>query len=192
MTSPDPGTEPRRPSLLQLFGAFLRIALSAFGGGTQALVFRSIVEGRRWLSEREFIAGYALAQVLPGSNPLNVALYVGMRLRGSLGAAVAACGLILPDFCIILALGYFYRAFGGVALVHVLLGGVAAIGIAATLAVGVKFAARLPKLRHWIIAAATFATVGLVHWPLLAVVAVAVPASILLSYFFDPRYGRRE
>jgi chromate transporter len=175
------------PDLLQLFIAFLRIAATAFGGSTQAWVYRDVVERRRWLTDQQFAAGFAVAQLLPGSNPLNIALYVGLHLRGAAGAAAAACGMVLPAFCIVLLLGYLYRAYGNIAAVHVLLGGVAAVGIGATLTVGLKLTARLPKhIGYWIIAVGTFVTVGLLHWPLLPVVIVLVPISVALSYFLYP------
>jgi chromate transporter len=183
---------PARPAdLLDLFWVFVRIGLTAFGGSTQAWAFRDIVERRRWLSERQFVAGYAVAQVLPGSNPLNIALFVGLQLRGGAGAAAAACGMVLPAFGVVLLMGYLYRQFGGIAAAHVLLGGVAAVGIGATASVGVKLAARLSsRIRRWVIAAGTFAAVGLLHWPLIAVVSVVVPLSIVLSFFFDRRSSR--
>lgn len=172
------------PGLRQLFMAFLRIALTAFGGSTQAWTYRYIVERRGWLTDRQFAAGLAVAQVLPGSNPLNVALYVGMHLRGAAGATAAACGMMLPAFCIVLLMGSLFRAFGGITSVDVLLGGVAAVGIGATLSVGLKLAKRLEKqIGHWIIAIAIFITVGLLHWPLLPVVVISIPISTALSYY---------
>jgi chromate transporter len=183
----------QKPDLLTLFWAFVRIGLTAFGGSTQAWAYRDIVERRRWLSERQFVAGYAVAQVLPGSNPLNVALYVGMQLRGGAGATLAACGMVLPAFCVVLVMGYLYRQFGDVAAAHVLLGGVAAVGIGATLSVGAKLTVRMPrKIRNWILAGATFAVIGLLHWPLIPAVLVIVPLSIGLSYFIDHRRPRVE
>lgn len=189
----EPQPDERRPGLLELFWVFVRIGLTAFGGSTQAWAYRDIVERRRWLTDRQFVAGYAVAQVLPGSNPLNIALFVGMQLRGGRGAAAAACGMVAPSFCVVLIMGYLYRTFGDFAAAHVLLDGVAAVGIGATASVGVKLAARLPTvIRQWAIAAATFAAVGLAHWPLIAVVLVVVPLSIALSYFFDRRSYRVE
>src|ERR1700684_1358196 len=89
--SPEPSVTTPRPSLAALFWMFLRMGLTPLGGSTQAWTFREVVERRRWLGEREFLAGFTIAQVLPGSTPLNVALYVGMTLRG--GARAPAGGL---------------------------------------------------------------------------------------------------
>lgn len=179
------------PSLSTLFAVFFRISLTAFGGGTQGWVYREIVERRRWLKPESLLTGLTVAQVLPGSNPLNVALYVGMQLRGWAGAAIAACGMVVPSFLVILAMGYLYQKFGNVAAVHAVLGGVAAVGIGATMAVAVKVSSRLPR-EIWspVVAVATFASVGLLRWPLVPTVLVAAPAGIMLAYWFGSRGAR--
>ena len=98
-------TAKRPPTLGQILLTFLKIGGSAFGGGTQALVFRETVDRRGWMTEKEFLTGQALSQVLPGANPVNVALYVGLRLRGGMGALTAVMGMIIPAFTIIMAMG---------------------------------------------------------------------------------------
>jgi len=182
---PEPSLTTPPPSLAALFWMFLRIGLTAFGGSTQAWTYREVVERRRWLGEREFLAGFTIAQVLPGSNPLNVALYVGMTLRGGAGATAAGLGMVLPAFCVIMAMGYLYRRLGDLATTHAVLAGIAAVGIGATLALGCKVAVRLPrKLLPVVVAAITFTAVGVLHWPLVPVVLAVVPISIALAFRF--------
>jgi chromate transporter len=179
-------TTPAPATLLSLFWVFLRIGLTAFGGSTQAWMHREIVERHRWLDERAFLSGFTVAQVLPGANPVNLALYLGLQLRGGLGAAIAVCGMVIPAFCVILLMGYFYRQFGGAPVTHVVLAGVAAVGVGATLSVGIKVTRRLGH-RLWagLIAVIIFLSVGVLHWPMVPIVLVAVPASILLAYLLD-------
>lgn len=170
-------------TLPQVLWTFLKIGGSAFGGSTQALVFREAVERRRWLTEEQFLAGQALAQVLPGANPVNVALYVGLQVRGGLGAVVAVVGMIVPAFCIIMLMGFAYRQLAGHPMTHFVLGGVAAAGVGATLAMGLKVTRKLPRhAAPFLIAAAVFVAVGLLRWPMIPVVLVAVPLSIGLAY----------
>ena len=179
------GKAPPAP-LLSLFWVFLRIGLTAFGGSTQAWMHREVVERRRWLDERAFLSGFTVAQVLPGANPVNLALYLGLQLRGAMGAAIAVCGMVIPAFCVILLMGYFYRRFGGAPVTHVVLAGVAAVGVGATLSVGIKVTRQLGR-RLWaaLIAAAIFVSVGVLHWPMVPIVLGAVPASILLAYLLE-------
>jgi chromate transporter len=177
-------------SLLRLLGVFIRLGTLSFGGGVQSWVHREVVERLGWLDERSFLSGLTVAQVLPGANPVNIALYVGLQLRGPIGAAVAVFGMIVPAFCLMLSLGYFYRGYGHLPIVHFVLAGLAASAVGATLTMGIKVARRLP--RNFVTAAialAVFAVVGVLRWPMVPVVAVAVPLSIALA--FAAETGRR-
>ena len=60
--------------LLDLFFAFLKIGVTSFGGASRPMMHRESVEKHRWLHEKDFLAGFAIAQVLPGANPVNLAL----------------------------------------------------------------------------------------------------------------------
>jgi chromate transporter len=170
---------------------FLKIGASAFGGSTQALVFREVVDRRQWMTAEQFIAGQAIAQVLPGANPVNLALYVGLQVRGGLGALASVLGMIAPAFCIILAMGFAYRELSGQPATHFVLGGVAAAGVGATLAMGFKIVRKMPR-KIWppVIVLAVFAAVGLFRLPMIPVVLVAVPLSIAAAYFLDGRRAR--
>src|SRR6185312_16148381 len=81
-----------RVSLIDVAGVFLRLGITSFGGGTAGWVHRELVDRRRWLTEETFLTGLTVAQILPGANPVNLALYFGFELRGSAGAAAAALG----------------------------------------------------------------------------------------------------
>jgi chromate transporter len=186
-TPADPPQPPQVP-LLELLGVFLRLGILAIGGGVQAFMYRDLVEIKRWIDEKAYLTGFAIAHVLPGANPVNMALYFGLQLRGGIGATVAVLGMVLPAFCIILAMGYAYRQLAGFSSTHSILLGVAAVGVAATLAMGIKIAGRLE--RNWptiLIALVTFATVGLLRWPMVPVVLVVVPLSVLLAYWMERR-----
>jgi chromate transporter len=170
-------------SLAGVAGVFLRLGITSFGGGTAAWVHRELVERRRWLTEDAFLTGLTVAQILPGANPVNLALYFGLELRGSAGAAAAALGLLAPSFTFILVLGALYTRYAGAAWLHAILAGLAAVGIAVTISVGLKVAKRLRRdIAGGLIAAAVFAAVGLLHWPMVPVVVAAVPLSVALAH----------
>ena len=176
-----PGGNPA--SLADVFWVFLKIGASAFGGSSQAMMHREIVDRRNWIGNEAFLAGLAIAQVLPGANPVNLALYMGMKARGGAGAVVAVTAMIIPAFCIIMLMGFAYRQYSGLPVTHFVLGGVAAVGIAATLAMGAKVATKLPRNVATIaIGLAVFVAVGVLRWPMLPVVAVAVPLSIGVAW----------
>jgi chromate transporter len=111
-----------------------------------------------------------------------MAMYLGLHLRGGLGAALAVFGMVLPAFCVILLLGLLYSRLGSMPITHAVLGGVAAAGVGATLSVGIKLTRRLERSAVPIaIALVTFVTIGILRWSMVPVVVVAVPVSIFLA-----------
>lgn len=107
MASPAPiDSAPRDaspPTPLQLFLAFAKIGLTSFGGGLSGWMMREFVQRRAWLSEGEFLSGLALAQAFPGVNVVNLAIWIGFRLRGGAGALVSALGLTVPAMMVAVA-----------------------------------------------------------------------------------------
>jgi chromate transporter len=169
-------------SLKDLFFCFLHIGVTSFGGSTQAWVHRAVVEERKWLEEEAYLAGLAVAQILPGANPVNISLYVGQRLRGGIGATVATLGLVLPAICIVLIVSAVYARLAHFPLTHSLLLGIATVGLGATLAAGTKVARRIERVPASIlIAIATFIAVGVFRWSMVPVVAVLAPLSVYLA-----------
>lgn len=170
--------------LLALVDVFFRVGITSFGGSTAAWLYRETVERRGWLDEKGFVTALTLCQVLPGANPVNLAIYVGAQLRGGLGGIVAAVGLIFPPFCVILVLAVLYVQYGTSALAHAVLGGLAAVGIGMTLSVGARLARDVRKPIPIVIAASLFVMVGILHWPMVPVVLVLAPVSIGLERLF--------
>jgi chromate transporter len=182
-------------SLVDLFMVFLKIGVTSFGGASRPMMHREAVERHRWLHEKDFLAGFAIAQVLPGANPVNLALYIGLRARGIVGATTAVCGMVIPAFCVILIMGIGYRELTGYPATHMVLAGLAAAGVAATLSTGIKMTIRLERhLITYLIMGAVFLTVGLMHWPMVPVVVVAIPLSFAMAWFTDkgPKTGGKK
>jgi chromate transporter len=179
----DPSVLRPRVPLLALMGVFFRVGVTSFGGSTAAWLYRELVERRGWLDEDHFLTALTLAQVLPGANPVNLSIYVGSQLRGGIGGAAAALGMIGPPFCIILVLGFLYRTFGSSPTAHAVLGGLAAVGVGMTLSIGVKLARKVRKPVPVLIAVVLFLTVGILHWPMIPMVVVLTPISIGLERF---------
>ena len=99
------------PTLGGLFLSMLKIGLVGFGGGLAVISqIRSLaVQQRRWLTEQEFAAGFALGQSLPGTAAGNTATFVGLKVRGWRGAGVAIAGFILPSMLMMIVLAILYR-----------------------------------------------------------------------------------
>ena len=178
---------PDPPTLGAIFGVFVRLGMASFGGGLPGWMHREVVVKRGWLDEERFMAGLALGQVLPGPNSVNLALYLGQRLRGWPGAAVAFLGILGPPFLFILVLAAMQAPVADLPSVAAALGGVAAAGLANSCNVGVLAARRVRGFGLWSVAAATFVAVGVLRWPMIPVVLVLAPVGIGIAW----RDGRR-
>lgn len=82
--STDPSTLSCPTSRTELFWAFSWLALQGFGG-VVAIVQRELVERRRWLSNEQFLEDWAVAQIMPGPNVVNLSLMLGGRFFGAGG-----------------------------------------------------------------------------------------------------------
>jgi chromate transporter len=102
-----------KPSIGWLFLDFLRLGLTAFGGPSMVAYIRKLaVERRNWLNKGEFSDGVALCQMIPGATAMQTAAYVGLRLRGVLGAAATFIGFGLPAFALMLFFAIVYAKTG--------------------------------------------------------------------------------
>lgn len=181
-------TEPPRhnlqPSLSELFVAFATISLSGFGG-VLAWSRRMMVEERRWLTPEQFNEAYALCAFLPGPNIVNFSVIFGARFRGPLGGLVALAGLLGPPMILIIIIGAIYAHYGDLPALRQMLTGIAAAAAGLLMATVAKMARPLFRNRAVagpLVAIATFAAIGVMHWPLPLVLAVILPVSIAAAW----------
>jgi len=170
--------------LWELFFAFFRLGLMTFGGAVQSWLRQDIILRRKWVDEDAFVTGLSMATVLPGANPVNMSLYLGMRIRGGIGGAVAVVGIVLPAFCIILLLGLAFHRLIGFPIVHFVLAGLAASGVGVTFFTALGVAKRLPRdVFNIVIGVLVFVASAILRLPMVPIVAVSVPLSIGYAYF---------
>lgn len=100
-------------SLPQLFLTFAYIGLFTIGGGYAMipLIQQKVVEERRWVSEEELVDLMAVAQSCPGIFAINIAIFIGYKLRGVPGALMSTLAAALPSFLIILLIALFFTKF---------------------------------------------------------------------------------
>ncbi|MGB4748402.1 MAG: chromate transporter [Bacillota bacterium] len=101
---------PADMSLGQIFISFFKIGAFTFGGGWAMvpLIQKELVDKRGWLDDSEFVDILAIAQSGPGPVAINTSVLCGNKMRGLLGAIVAALGSSLPSFLIILVIANFF------------------------------------------------------------------------------------
>lgn len=176
---------PGLPTTAQLFAIFARIGLTSFGGGLSGWMLREFVQRRAWLGEEEFLSGLALAQAFPGVNVVNLAIWIGYRLRGTPGALAGACGIIVPAAILVVVIAAAFASLNGFALTHLVLDGVGAAAVGLSLQMGVLAARRAAAKGPVaiVVMVLAFVAVGLLHLSLPLVVLVLGSASVALAYW---------
>ena len=110
MNSSPPYDQPRPQSLTDLFVSFTLLALQGFGG-VLAVVQRELVEKKGWMTREEFIEDWAVAQIMPGPNVVNLSLMIGGRYFGLKGAMAALAGMLAAPLIIVLLLALVHAQF---------------------------------------------------------------------------------
>jgi chromate transporter len=177
---------PRPASLTDLFISFTWLALQGFGG-VLAVVQRELVERKRWLSQEEFIEEWAVAQIMPGPNVVNLSLMVGGRYFGFPGALAALAGLLALPLVLVLLLLLVHARFADYPQVEGALRGMAAVCAGLIGAAGMKLAVALkknPMPLAWCVAIALlgFVLVALLKSPLPCVLLGLGGLSCILTY----------
>lgn len=136
--APAPATGTLQPtSLTDLFLSITFMALQGFGG-VLAIVQRELVERKRWMTRDEFVEEWAVAQIMPGPNVVNLALMIGGRYFGLRGALVALAGMLAAPLVIVIVLALFYAHFADNVHLAAALRGMGAVAAGLITATGLK------------------------------------------------------
>ena len=105
---------------LDLFWTFVQIGGITFGGGYAMLPMlqREVVEHKKWATEEEMMDYYAVGQCTPGIIAINVATFIGKKVKGNLGGIVATLGVVTPPLIIICIISAFLQNFADYPLVQ--------------------------------------------------------------------------
>lgn len=192
MTSPSapPSTSaephPRPESLWDLFASFTLLALQGFGG-VLAIVQRELVEKKRWMSKEEFVEEWAVAQIMPGPNVVNLSLMIGSRYFGLPGALAALAGMLTLPLLIVLLMAVLYAQVADHPGVAGALRGMSAVAAGMIMATGLRL---VPALKTnpigWrlclVFSALCFTGVALLRLPLAYVLIGLGGAACALVY----------
>lgn len=143
----------------QALKVWLRIGCLSFGGpaGQIALMHRELVEERRWLSEKDYLAALNFCMLLPGPEAMQLATYAGWKLHGVRGGLAAGLLFVIPGALVVLALSMLYGAFGNLPWVAAIFFGVKAAVLAIVVEALMRVARRALKgAIDWLIAALAF------------------------------------
>ena len=155
---------------IKSFLIFTRIGMFTIGGGYAMvpLIEDELVDKRKWITKEDFLDLMALAQTVPGIFAVNIAIFIGYKLRRFWGANIAifigyklrrfwgafwmALGTILPSFLVILAIALFFQQFKHYSAVESVFKGIRPAVVALIAAPTFKMAksARINRYNAWI------------------------------------------
>lgn len=183
-----PGPAPhRRPqSKTDLFVSFSMLALQGFGG-VLAIVQRELVEKKQWLTQEEFLEDWAVAQILPGPNVVNLSLMIGDRYFGFAGALTALAGMLAFPLVIVLALAIVFGGVADTAAAQGALRGMGAVAAGLITATGIKLISALKRnvmglAVCWASAAVSFIAIALLRLPLVWVLLCVGGSACVWAY----------
>jgi chromate transporter len=115
-----------------IFVAFLRVGTFGYGGGPALipLIEDEVVHNYAWLTAEEFIDALAMANTLPGPIATKLAICIGLKTGGLLGAFSALTAILLPSSVFIIILSIFYFKFRNVPSVQGMIRGIRPVVIA--------------------------------------------------------------
>ncbi|WP_017591794.1 chromate efflux transporter [Nocardiopsis potens] len=139
-------------SAAEVFGVFLRLGLTSFGGPVAHLGYfrEAFVVRRGWIGEQAYADLVALCQFLPGPASSQVGMAIGLRRAGFAGMAAAWTAFTLPSAVLMAAFAFGVQAVGaqdgagwllGLKAAAVAVVAHAVMGMASTLAAGKRRAA---------------------------------------------------
>ena len=167
----------RPANLRDLFWSFTRLALQGFGG-VVAIVQRELVEEKRWMTREQFLEDWAVAQILPGANVVNLSLMIGDRYFGMRGALAALAGMLAFPMLVVLLVALAFAGVGDSPQVQGALRGLGAVAAGMDSALMFADASEtcdvMPStLRIWSLVVATVLAIAVARVPLAMVLVVA-------------------
>lgn len=186
MTPVPPEERPQPSSPRDLFFSFTILALQGFGG-VLAIVQRELVEKKRWLTKEEFVEEWAVAQIMPGPNVVNLSLMIGARYFGLRGALAAVAGMLTIPLFIVLLLAMVYAQYADHPGVAGALRGMGAIAAGLIAATGLRLFGALKSHPMGVplcvaLGIACFIAMALLRWPLLYVLPVLGSIACFVTY----------
>jgi chromate transporter len=160
--------KPHSPS--DLFWSFTKIALQGFGG-VLAIIQRELVDKKQWLTLDEFVEDWAVAQILPGPNVVNLSLMLGDRYFGTRGALAALAGMLTFPLLAILVIAVVFTGIADSPVAQGALKGMGAVAAGLIAAVGLKLVKALQSNVMGVtvciaLAAMTFVAIAILRIPL--------------------------
>ena len=136
----------------ETFKTFFKIGIFTLGGGYAMipLIEEEVVNRKQWVSKDEMLDLIAIAQSCPGVFAINIATFIGYKLKKEPGAIATTIGTALPSFLIILLIAMFFHQFEDNRIVAAIFKGIRP-AVVALIAVPTFNLAKRAQLNKWTI-----------------------------------------
>ena len=156
-----------------------KIGWLSFGGpaAQMALMHRTVVEERGWISDARYMHALQFAMLLPGPEAQQLATWLGWAVYGTRGALVAGGLFILPGAMVMFVLAASYVLVGQIPFVQAAFTGLQPVMVVIVLEAIVRISRRsltTPFLRAWAALCLVVLLSGWLSFPALVAVAMAV------------------
>jgi len=180
----------KKPTFIDLLKTTTYIGAIGYGGpAILALMKKTFVHEKEWISEKEFMNALSLAQILPGATGVSIMGYIGFKLHKLWGAILAPLLYILPATIAMILLAWAYFTFGNLSFVKALFAGLGALVVAllinAILVLG-KSVFKKISLKDWkgfIISLTAFIGIYFLHFNIIWIILAAGTLGFLFFYF---------
>jgi chromate transporter len=180
----------KKPTFINLLKTTTYIGAIGYGGpAILALMKKTFVHQKEWISEKEFMNALSLAQILPGATGVSIMGYIGFKLHKLWGAILAPLLYILPATIFIIVLSWAYFTFGNLSFVKALFAGLGALVVAllinAILILG-KSVFKKISFKDWkgfAISLAAFVGIYFFHFNIIWIILAAGTLGFLFFYF---------
>jgi chromate transporter len=139
------------------------------------------------MTRDQFVEDWAVAQIMPGPNVVNLSMMIGGRYFGLPGALAALAGMLAAPLVIVLLLAALYGSVADSATAQAALRGMGAVAAGLITATGIKLIAALGRNAMGLgvcigLAVLTFVAIALLRWPLAWVLLGLGGAACLWAY----------
>ena len=174
------------PNSIEALVVWFKIGILSFGGpaGQIALMYRIIVEEKRWLDEERFLHALNYCMLLPGPEAQQLATYIGWLLHKTKGGLVAGLLFILPGALVIFALSWVYVAFSDMPLIEAGFLGIKAAVLVVVIDAVIKIGKRAITSGHMLaLAIASFLAIFFFSIPFPYIIICAGILGVVVGHF---------
>jgi chromate transporter len=176
------------------FKTFFKIGIFTLGGGYAMipLIEEEVVNKKHWVSKEDMLDLIAIAQSCPGVFAINIAIFIGYKLKKERGAIATALGTALPSFLIILAIAMFFSQFKDNPIVAAMFRGIrpAVVALIAVPTFNLGKRAELNKWTIWIPIVSALLIWLLGVSPIWIIIAAGIGGFLYGRFVYDENNGK--